>query len=231
MVTATPIKVSSKEETRILLTVWTLGGSEAEVNKGEVTRRIKRPNEKSIQYESSFDRLEAVQAITINRTQKRSPKISLSPKGVEMLVQGLNPSNFQFNAQIGAKTANALLKLIGQRWLEAPRSETNRNSGQLTEAIATITTYEEFKNTVVDVYERLNRDYNYDNLVPIYRIRREVGEKVSRPQFNDWMLELQSNDVFQLLEGSVEDSAPDKIEDSVTTKLGKLRCYAKHLYP
>jgi hypothetical protein len=43
------------------------------------------------------------------------------------------------------------------------------------------------------------------------------------------MLEMQANDVFQLMEGSVEDSAPDKIEDSISIELVGLRCYAKRL--
>jgi hypothetical protein len=79
------------------------------------------------------------------------------------------------------------------------------------------------------VYDSLNRDYNLDDLVPIYRMRREIGERVGRSQFNEWLLEMQANDIFQLLEGSVEDSAPDKIEDSITTKVNGLRCYVKRL--
>jgi hypothetical protein len=79
------------------------------------------------------------------------------------------------------------------------------------------------------VYDQLNKDYNYDNLVPIYRIRRTIGDQVTRSQFSEWMLEMQANDIFQLMEGSVEDSAPDKIEDSISIELVGLRCYAKRL--
>ncbi|MCF3609423.1 hypothetical protein L2E81_23630, partial [Planktothrix agardhii 1033] len=89
--------------------------------------------------------------------------------------------------------------------------------------------YEEFKAIALQVYDQLNKDYNYDNLVPIYRIRRTIGDQVSRSQFSEWMLEMQANDIFQLMEGSVEDSAPDKIEDSISIELVGLRCYAKQL--
>ncbi|MCF3609549.1 hypothetical protein L2E81_24310, partial [Planktothrix agardhii 1033] len=89
--------------------------------------------------------------------------------------------------------------------------------------------YEEFKPIALQVYDQLNKDYNYDNLVPIYRIRRTIGDQVSRSQFSEWMLEMQANDIFQLMEGSVEDSAPDKIEDSISTELAGLCCYAKRL--
>jgi predicted nucleic acid-binding Zn ribbon protein len=65
--------------------------------------------------------------------------------------------------------------------------------------------------------------------VPIYRIRREIGDRVSRSQFTEWLMEMQANDILQLQGGSVEDSAPDKIEDSIRNELGKLRCYARRL--
>jgi hypothetical protein len=81
------------------------------------------------------------------------------------------------------------------------------------------------------VYDRLNRDYNLDDLVPIYRMRRAIGERVGRSEFNEWLLEMQANDIFQLQGGSVEDSAADKIQDSITTEVGGLRCYAQRLKP
>jgi predicted nucleic acid-binding Zn ribbon protein len=81
----------------------------------------------------------------------------------------------------------------------------------------------------LDVYDKLNYEHNFNNLVPIYRIRRTIGERVNRTEFNDWLLEMQADDIFQLQGGSVEDSAPDKIEDSVSTELDGLRCYARLL--
>jgi hypothetical protein len=94
-----------------------------------------------------------------------------------------------------------------------------------------IASYNEFKQVASDVYDQLNRDYNLNDLVPIYRIRREIGERVTRAQFTEWMMEMQANDILQLQGGGVEDSAPDKIEDSIRNELGNLRCYAKRLTP
>ena len=65
--------------------------------------------------------------------------------------------------------------------------------------------------------------------MPIYRIRREVGDRVSREHFNEWLLEMQANDILQLQGGSLPDSDPAKIEDSITTEVSGLRCYAKRL--
>ncbi|MGB5960104.1 MAG: hypothetical protein WBG73_05545, partial [Coleofasciculaceae cyanobacterium] len=91
--------------------------------------------------------------------------------------------------------------------------------------------YEEFKTVALKVYDQLNRDYNLDDLVPIYRIRREIGDRVSRSHFSEWLLEMQEKDILQLQGSSLEDSTPDKIEDSISTELGGLRCYARLLKP
>ena len=141
---------------------------------------------------------------------------------------GLQSSEFEFKANIGKNLANALLSLIRQMGhppttATAPVPATNGHGN------APIASYEEFKTTALQVYDMLNRDFNMDNLVPIYRIRREIGDRVSRSQFNEWMLELQAKDILHLQGGSVEDSAIDKIEDSITTEISGLRCYAKKL--
>jgi hypothetical protein len=42
---------------------------------------------------------------------------------------------------------------------------------------------------------------------------------------------MQADDILQLQGGTVEDNARDKIEDSISTELNGLRCYAKRLKP
>ena len=97
------------------------------------------------------------------------------------------------------------------------------------EGESAIVSYDEFKQVALDVYDKLNRDYNLDNLVPIYRIRREIGDRVKRSEFNEWMLEMQANDIFQLIGGELTDITPDKAEDSIKTELGGIRYYVKRL--
>ena len=130
--------------------------------------------------------------------------------------------------------ANALLKWISE--MNCQVKTVNNNCTTTIENIAnkaltedSIASYEEFKKIALQVYKQLNSDYNLDNLVPIYRIRRKIGDRISRKQFNEWLLEMQGEDIFQLEGGSVEDSAPDKIEDSIATELDGLRCYASLL--
>jgi hypothetical protein len=92
-----------------------------------------------------------------------------------------------------------------------------------------IASYDEFKPVVLKVYDRLNRDYNLDDLVPIYRIRREIGDQVTRSKFNEWLMEMQANDIIQLIGGEMTDITADKAEDSIKTELGGIRYYVKRL--
>lgn len=214
-------KVKPKE-IRLLLYLWDMGG--VDVKRGELTKRLKRNKEKATDYQESYQRLEKEGAIALSRY-----KVSMvQPKGLQMLEAGLKSEAFKFESQIGVKTANALLKWIREQDVSAGSVGDGAGTAGKTGKSA-IASYDQFKQVALDVYDQLNHDYNLDDLVPIYRIRRTIGDRVSRSQFNDWMLEMQANDILQLQGGSVEDSAADKIEDSITTELDGLRCYARRL--
>ncbi|MDJ0556670.1 MAG: hypothetical protein QNJ68_19955 [Microcoleaceae cyanobacterium MO_207.B10] len=213
-------------QTRLLLTLWDLGceGEKIKgVKKSELTSRVKRKKggKKIGKYQDIYEDLEKVGAIIIE-TKNRAVLVYITEIGQQMLGVGLQDQDFNFEGTvIATRLANALL-----RW--------NRKTGSIRSVEVelgekAIADYEEFKQVVLTVYERLNSDYNYDNLVPIYRIRRDIGERVSRSQFNQWMLEMQADDIIVLQGGSVEDSAPDKIEDSISTEIGGLRCFARKL--
>lgn len=211
-------------KTRTLLALWDLGAAKTEVKKGELTKRVQRTNEKAGDYKSVFEQLEKEGAIAI-ATNNRVIQFSLTDQGLQMLGEGLKSPKFEYDTSVGAKTINALLKWIRQ--IDGAVSTTTTTAGE--SAMPQIASYEEFKVAALAVYDHLNRDYNLDDLVPIYRMRREVGDRVSREHFNEWLLEMQAEDILQLQGGSIEDSAPDKIEDSITTELDGLRCYAKRL--
>ncbi|MBD1806229.1 hypothetical protein H6F98_12305 [Microcoleus sp. FACHB-SPT15] len=207
-------------KTRLLLALWDIGASKEEVMKSQVTRRIVSKSQKVADYQGIFDQLEKDGVITIAKN-----KFSLSPKGVELLGESLKHHDVKFEGSIvGTWVANALVRWIAQ--MDGAVSTPAKPGKTKEKAIAS---YDKFKHIALDVYDQLNRDYNLDNLVPIYRIRREIGDRVSRSQFNEWLMEMQANDILQLQGGSVEDSAPDKIEDSITTELDGLRCYARLL--
>ncbi|MGB3651406.1 MAG: hypothetical protein WBA41_09375 [Rivularia sp. (in: cyanobacteria)] len=213
---------------RVLLALWALGGAKQEVKRGELTKRIVSKRKKVADYKEIFDELEKDNAIA---TSKKGFSL-VSPKGLELLGEGLKSSDFTFEGTIvGTWAANALLRWIGEvddnaNSVPVSQNQAATNGKSSNEEIAS---YKEFEKTTLEVYENLNRDYNLNNLVPIYRIRRTIGDRVSRKQFSEWLLEMQAEDIFQLEGGSVEDSASDKIEDSITTELDGLRCYASKL--
>ena len=216
----------AKAKVRVLLNLWDLGGGKMKVKKGDLTKRIVRTNETSQRYVEVLGELQATGAIEYSLVN-RVTLVELSVKGKEVLAEGLKSKDslFEFDgSQIGTRLGNSLLKWI--------RHQDGAASVAVEEGkgdVGTIASYEDFKAMALDVYHSLNRDYNLDDLVPIYRMRRAIGERVGRSEFNEWLLEMQAQDILQLIGGSVEDSAPDKIEDSITTKVNGLRCYVKRL--
>jgi hypothetical protein len=109
----------------------------------------------------------------------------------------LRSDEFEFNSNLGAWVGNSLLRLF--REVDVVVAAPVASGG------AVIGSYEEFKSVALDVYDKLNRDYSLDDLVPIYRIRREIGEQVSREKFNQWLVEMQADDILQLIAGEIPD--------------------------
>jgi hypothetical protein len=216
----------AKAKVRVLLNLWDLGGGQIPVKKGDLTKRIVRTNETSQRYLEVLAQLQESGAIEYSLVN-RVTRVELSAKGKEVLAQGLKSrdSLFEFDgSQIGTRLGNALLKWIRhQDGAASVAVETGK------EDVGAIASYEDFKAVAIDVYDSLNRDYNLDDLVPIYRMRREIGERVGRSQFNEWLLEMQAQDIFQLIGGEMTDITIDKAEDSIKTALGALRYYVKRL--
>jgi hypothetical protein len=204
---------------RLLIALW-----DGELNKSELIRKAKKKSEASKDYYIIIDRLSQDKKITLSR--EKTPKVLLLETGKELLSQLLRNSDFQFSAQIGKRSANVLLAVIRSQTLS---TALNSNFKETNAVVEFINSYEAFAELAIEIYNGLNQEFHLDDLVPIYRIRREIGEKASRKNFDTWLLEMQSNDIFQLLEGSIEDSASDKIEDSIITKVNGLRCYVKRL--
>ena len=216
----------AKAKVRVLLNLWDLGGGKMMVKKGDLTKRIVRTNETSVKYQGVLGELQEAGAIVYSLSN-RVTLVELSARGKEVLADGLKSrdSLFEFDgSQIGTRLGNALLKWIRHQD-GAAGVAVEKGKGD----VRAIGSYEDFKAVALDVYDSLNRDYNLDDLVPIYRMRRAIGERVGRSEFNEWLLEMQATDLIQLIGGSVEDLAPDKIEDSITTKVNGLRCYVKRL--
>lgn len=207
-------------KTRLLLALWDMGATKTEVMKGQLTKRVVQKSHKASDYQGIFDDLEKEGAISSDKN-----KFSLSSQGVARLGECLKNPELQFEGTIvGTWVANALV-----RWIAQMNGAVSTSAAQAKTKEKAIASYKEFQPVALEVYDRLNRDYNLDDLVPIYRIRREIGEHVSREHFNEWLMEMQENDILQLQGGSLPDSDPTQIEDSITTEVSGLRCYAKRL--
>ncbi len=204
-------------ETRILLNLWSL--DEPEVSKSNFV-----PSSKTQAYKTALEQLEVENALLSRQKTKRTKVYSLTEKGKKRLAQGLADEQFVFPVQIGAKTANAVLKWFRQQGSVAEISALN-GQGKASE----IDSYEDFAQVLIQTYDQLNHEYKFEDLVPIYRIRRSLGTQLSRSQFNEWLLEMQANDEFQLIGGEMPELTPDKAEDSIQTALGGTRYYAKRL--
>ncbi|MFM6154923.1 MAG: hypothetical protein ACKPE3_18315, partial [Sphaerospermopsis kisseleviana] len=197
------------------------GASQQKVAKGKLGKRVVSKGQKMADYQGILEDLEAQGAVTVTKKGSAISYSLTSPTGLDVLKAGLRSDEFEFNSNLGAWVGNSLLRLLRQVDVVV--------AAPVVSGGGVIGSYEEFKSVALDVYDKLNYEYNFNNLVPIYRIRRTIGERVNRTEFNDFLLEMQADDIFQLQGGSVEDSAPDKIEDSVSTELDGLRCYARLL--
>ncbi|MEG3905612.1 hypothetical protein QUB19_24745 [Microcoleus sp. B4-C5] len=216
----------AKAKVRVLLNLWDLGGGKMMVKKGDLTKRIVRTNETSQRYLGVLGELQATGAIEYSLVN-RVTLVELTAKGKEVLAQGLKSKDslFEFDgSQIGTRLGNSLLK-----WIRHQDSAASVAVEKGKADVGTIASYNDFKAVAIDVYDSLNRDYNLDDLVPIYRMRRAIGERVGRSEFNEWLLEMQANDIFQLIGGEMTDITPDKAEDSIKTALGAVRYYVKRL--
>jgi hypothetical protein len=211
---------SKNNSTRLLLALWDLGGTQQEVKKGQLTKRIVSKSQKVADYQGLFEELQNQGAIAIS---KKGYSLT-SPTGLEVLGEGLRSGDFKFEGTIvGTWAANALVRWISQIDVAVTSADV------LVNGKGAIASYDEFKSVALEVYDKLNQNYNLDDLVPIYRIRREIGDRVSREDFHEWLLEIQEKDIFQLIAGEIPDLTPDKREDSITIPGSGLRSYAKRL--
>lgn len=217
---------ASYAKTRLLLALWDLGGSQQKVAKGKLSKRLVAKGQKMADYQSILDDLEAQGAITVSKKGSAISYTLRAKTGLDVLSTGLRSKEFKFEGTIvGTWAANALLRWISSVDIAVGVSVASGN-GVKGEVIGS---YEEFKTVALNVYDKLNQDYNLDDLVPIYRIRREIGELVSREKFNKWLVEMQANDILQLMTGEIPDFTSDKREDSISIPGTQLRSYAKRL--
>lgn len=168
-----------------------------------------------------------------SRKEGRTEMVKIGEKGREFLQSAIASPELRFTPRqsLNGKWLNQLLEVIREK---SGQSSSNNGNESLAEkngnaSALSITSYEAFEELVLETYDRLNQDYNLGDLVPIYRMRREIGDRVSRNHFNDWLLEVQANDLFQLMSGELPSATPDQMEDSLEIPGTRIRVYARKL--
>ncbi len=212
-------------ETLILLNLWALDVTPA--------AKSKFISSTAQAYKTALQKLAEEGALTETPKTKRTNVYSITEVGKDKLAQGLADDGFSFSAITGPKTTNALLKWFRQTTTSQkaiqPISSSTSNGYNKNGSSPQISSYKDFSKTALDTYDQLNRDYNLDDLVPIYRIRRELGDRLTRQNFNEWLLEIQANDLIQLMGGDLHNATADQLEDSVAIPGGGTRFYVKRL--
>jgi hypothetical protein len=211
---APQVKSSSQSTTRLLLALWELGVDKKAFAKGELPDRAKTPG-------NVFKQLVDDGAIKVEK-QKTQTMVSLEEKGVERLTKELESVDFELKGTTtGAWLARGLLK-----WLQQMDTAVSVNTTNGKVAKETIASYDEFKPKVLAIFEKLDKGYNYSGLVPIWHIRRELGDRVDRVEFSDWMMEMQTENELYLQTGEARQATEDQKRDSISNEIRGLLFFA-----
>jgi hypothetical protein len=205
---------ASQRTVRLLMALW-----DGALSQGTLIKKVKKSGEVSKDYQSIVDQL--IQDGTVTRSgEKRSVKILLLEPGKQLLGNLLRDPKFKFDGQIGKPAANVLLDVMRSQAADPVGSPAT---------VESIQSYEVFKTIALETFDRLNQDFNMDNLVPIYRIRRAIGDRVDRQKFDSWLLDMQGHDAVQLIGGEMPELTPELDQDSIRTALGAPRYYIRRL--
>ena len=203
-------------EVRTLLVLWEFG--DKGITQAALNSQIGGKN--TTDKNDVREKLITTEAIKIS-IYGRTKAFTLTALGTNLLSKSLIEDGFLFDGKtMGTKMANVLLKWYRSQPKSLPVVKA---------AVSSIDSYEAFKVVALEIYDALNRDFNMDNLVPIYRIRRAIGDRVSRGEFSEWLMEMQARDHLQLIGGEMPSITPDIAQDSITTSLGAARYYAKRI--
>lgn len=214
----------SYAKTRLLLALWELGANEQKVAKGKLSKRVVSKGQKITDYQGILEDLQAQGAITILKKGSAISYTLNSPIGLDVLGAGLRSDEFEFESgkTIGTWVANALLRWFRQVGVVVNKTVVLDN-GVKVEVIAS---YEEFKLEILGLFDKLDKSYSHAGLVPIWQIRKEVGNRLQRDQFNTWIMDMQAEQLLYLQSGEARGATEEQKQDSINSEIRGLLFFA-----
>jgi hypothetical protein len=214
----------SYAKTRLLLALWELGANEQKVAKGKLGKRVVSKGQKITDYQGILEDLQGQGAITILKKGSAISYTLNSPIGLDVLGAGLRSDEFEFESgkTLGTWVANALL-----RWFRQVDVVVNKtvvlDNGVKVEVIGS---YEEFKLEILGLFDKLDKSYSHAGLVPIWQIRKEVGNRLQRDQFNTWIMDMQAEQLLYLQSGEARGATEEQKQDSINSEIRGLLFFA-----
>ncbi|MBD2268341.1 hypothetical protein H6F62_05980 [Anabaena sp. FACHB-1391] len=214
----------SYAKTRLLLALWELGANEQKVAKGKLGKRVVSKGQKITDYQGILEDLQEQGAITILKKGSAISYTLNSPIGLDVLGAGLRSDEFEFESgkTIGTWVANALLRWFRQ-FGEVVNKTVVLDNGVKVEVIGS---YEEFKLEILDLFDKLDKSYSHAGLVPIWQIRKEVGNRLQRDQFNTWIMDMQAEQLLYLQSGEARGATEEQKQDSINSEIRGLLFFA-----
>ena len=209
-------------KTRLLLALWDLGGSQQKVARGKLTKRIDSKSQNKADYQAILEDLEMQGAVTVTKKGSSTSYTLTSPTGLDVLKAGLRSDEFEFSTNIGAWVANSLLRWLRQVDVVAAAPVVVSDGVKS----GVISSYEEFKTEILNLFEKLNKTYNHAGLVPIWQIRKELENRVERDQFNDWIMNTQAEQLLYLQSGEARGATEEQKRDSINSEVRGLLFFA-----
>jgi hypothetical protein len=211
----------NQREMRSLLVLWSLGASQGFIKKSDLPKHYRNREIWQLLLNSGSIQEDKEKREIINKNQKTQvvsiKTVKFTTQGLKQLANGLN-SSFVFQGKpIDIRLANAVLE-----WFRENQGQTIVTELQS----QPIKDYDEFKQVALETYDRLNYEFNYNKLVPVYLIRRAIDNRVTRTQFNDWMLEMHRSHILHLYGGGFVDATDDQIRDSIYNDVLKTLYFA-----
>lgn len=214
----------SYAKTRLLLALWELGANEQKVAKGKLSKRVVSKGQKITDYQGILEDLQGQGAITILKKGSAISYTLNSPIGLDVLGAGLRSDEFEFESgkTIGTWVANALLRWFRQVDVVVNKTVVLDNGVK----VEVIDSYEEFKLEILDLFDKLDRSYSHAGLVPIWQIRKEVGNRLQRDQFNTWIMDMQAEQLLYLQSGEARGATEEQKQDSINSEIRGLLFFA-----